>query len=88
VPVRLGQVGRDLPWGASRFSDVSDFRFVVEALGVSGDKAYYTIGFERFTDSFAGREVEPVLVRREEGEWKFVHRHADNPGPDTRMEGS
>ena len=89
-----GKLGETFPRVASRFSGVSDFRFDVEALGVSGDMAYYTIGFERFTGSCAGREVEPVLVRvtlvyrRKEGEWKIVHRHADNPGPDTRMEGS
>jgi ketosteroid isomerase-like protein len=88
-----GKLGETFPWVASRFSDVSDFRFDVEVLGVSGDMAY-TIGFERFNGSIAGREVEPVLVRvtdvyrREEGEWKIVHRHADNPGPDTRIEGS
>ena len=52
----------------------------------------YTLGFERFNGSIAGRPVEPVLVRvahiyrHEDGAWKIVHRHADNPGPDTRME--
>jgi hypothetical protein len=41
--------------------------------------------FERFKASVAGRPVEPVTVRvthiyrREEGEWRIVHRHADNP---------
>jgi ketosteroid isomerase-like protein len=76
---------------ASRFSDVSDFHFDVEVVGVDGDMAY-TLGFERFNGSIAGRPVEPVLVRvthiyrREDGVWKIVHRHADNPGPDTRME--
>ena len=77
-------------WAASRFSDVSDFRFDVEVVDVIGDMAY-TLGFERFNGSIAGRPKEPVLVRvthiyrREEGEWKIVHRHADNPGPETRM---
>jgi ketosteroid isomerase-like protein len=85
------KLGETFPWVASRFSDVSDFRFDVEEVGVSGDMAY-TIGFERFNGSIAGRPVEPVLVRvthvyrREDGEWKIVHRHGDNPGPDTRME--
>jgi len=52
----------------------------------------YTLGFERFNGSIDGRPVEPVLVRvthiyrREDGAWKIVDRHADNPGPDTRME--
>jgi ketosteroid isomerase-like protein len=77
-------------WAASRFSKVSDFRFEIETVQVVGDMAY-TLGFERFNASVAGRPVEPVTVRvthiyrREDGEWKIVHRHADNPGPDTRM---
>ena len=56
---------------------------------VSGDMAY-TLGFERFNGSIAGRPVEPVTVRvthiyrREDGEWKIVHRHGDNPGGDPR----
>lgn len=80
-------------WVASRFSDVSDFHFDVEVLGVGADMAY-TLGFERFNGSIAGRGVEPVVVRvthiyrREDGDWKIVHRHADNPGPGTRMERS
>ena len=78
-------------WVASRFSDVSRFHFDVEVLGVDGGMVY-TLCFERFNESIAGRPVEPVLVRmthiyrREDGDWKIVHRHADNPGPDTRME--
>ena len=63
----------------------------VETLGDDGDMDY-TLGFERFNGSIAGRPVEPVLVRvthiyrREDGAWQIVHRHADNPGPDARME--
>ena len=85
------KLGETFPWVASRFGEVSDFRFDVEEVGVSGDMAY-TIGFERFNGSIAGRPAEPVLVRvthvyrREDGEWKIVHRHGDNPGPDTRMD--
>jgi ketosteroid isomerase-like protein len=26
-----------------------------------------------------------MLARQAETEWKIVHRHADNPGPDVRM---
>jgi quercetin dioxygenase-like cupin family protein/ketosteroid isomerase-like protein len=71
-------------WVATRFSKVSDFRIEVELVEVSGDLAY-VLWFERFEGSIAGRPVEPVTVRvthayrREEGEWKIVHRHADNP---------
>jgi ketosteroid isomerase-like protein len=83
------QLDRTFSWVASRFSEVSDFRFDVELVQVSGDMAY-TLGFERFNGSIAGRPVEPVTVRvthiyrREGGEWKIVHRHADNPGRDPR----
>ena len=78
------KLSETFPWVASRFSNVSDFRFDVEVVGVSGDLAY-TLGFERFNGSVAGRPVEPVTVRvthiyrRENGEWKIVHRHGDNP---------
>lgn len=83
------QLSHTFSWVASRFSNVSDFRFDVEVVEVSGDMAY-TLGFERFDGSIAGRPVEPVTVRvthiyrREDGEWKIVHRHADNPGHDPR----
>jgi quercetin dioxygenase-like cupin family protein/ketosteroid isomerase-like protein len=79
------QLSETFTWVASRFSNVSNFRFDVEVVEVSGDMAY-TLGFERFNGSIAGRAVEPVTVRvthiyrREDGEWKIVHRHADNPG--------
>jgi ketosteroid isomerase-like protein len=74
---------------ASRFSKVSNFRFDVELVEVSGDTAY-TLGFERFEGSIASRPVAPVTVRvthiyrRENGAWKIVHRHADNPAQDPR----
>lgn len=48
----------------------------------------YAIRYERFTGSIAGRPVEQVTVRsvhihrREEGGWKIVHRHGDNPSRD------
>jgi ketosteroid isomerase-like protein len=83
-------LSKTFPWAASRFSEVTDFRFDADVVEVVGDMAY-TLGFERFSGSIAGRPVEPVLVRvthiyrREDGEWKVVHRHADNPGPGTEM---
>jgi ketosteroid isomerase-like protein len=70
-------------WIASTFADVSDFRFDVEVADLSGDMAY-TVGYERFTGSIDGRPVAPVTVRvthvyrREDGEWKIVHRHGDS----------
>lgn len=81
---RSEELSQTFAWVASRFSNVSDFRFEVEMVEVSVDMAY-TLGFERFNGSIAGRPVEPVTVRvthiyrREDGEWKIVHRHGDNP---------
>jgi ketosteroid isomerase-like protein len=92
-PCKTGweEVSRIFRWVASVFSDPaysrSDFHYDVEVADVSGDMAY-TLGFERFNGSIAGRPVEPVTVRvthiyrREDGEWKIVHRHGDNPERD------
>jgi ketosteroid isomerase-like protein len=71
-------------WVASRFSDVTDYSYEVVAFDVVGDMAY-AVGYERFTGSVAGRPAKEVTVRsthvyrREDGEWKIVHRHGDNP---------
>ena len=81
------ELSQIFPWVASRFSNVSDYRFEVLVADVVGDMAY-AIGYERFNGSIDGRPVEPITVRcthvyrRENGEWKIVHRHGDNPPPD------
>ena len=83
------QLSQTFGWVVRRFSAVSNFRIDVELVEVSGDLAY-VLWFERFDGSIAGRAVKPVTVRathiyrREDGEWKVVHRHADNPGNDPR----
>lgn len=65
---------------------MTDYSFEVLVTDVVGDMAD-AIGYERFTGSIAGRPVEQVTVRsthiyrHEEGEWKIVHRHRDNPSP-------
>jgi ketosteroid isomerase-like protein len=77
------ELSRTFRWVASKFSDVSDFRFDVEVADVSGELAY-TVGYERFNGSIDGRPVAPMTVRvthvyrRENGEWKIVHRHGDS----------
>jgi ketosteroid isomerase-like protein len=74
-------------WLASRFADVSDYRLELVAAGLSGDLAY-TVAFERSWLSIdAGPAAENVLrvtqvYRRENGEWKIVHRHGDFVPPD------
>jgi len=63
---------------------VTDYSFEVLVADVIGDMAY-AIGYERFTGSLGDRPVEQVTVRsthvyrREDGGWKIVHRHGDNP---------
>jgi ketosteroid isomerase-like protein len=71
-------------WLATRFSNCTDYRFELVGAGASGDLAY-TLGYERFSFSMDGGPVEPITLRvthvyrREDGEWKIVHRHADVP---------
>jgi ketosteroid isomerase-like protein len=80
-------VSQTFEWVASRFSDVSDYEFELIAAGASGDLAY-TVGYERETVSVDGEPAEPNtlrvthIYRREDGEWKIVHRHGDHPPPD------
>jgi ketosteroid isomerase-like protein len=67
---------------ASHFSDVEGYGFEVVAAGVSGDLAY-TVGFERYAVSYDGGPVKASklrvthVYRRENGDWKIVHRHGD-----------
>jgi ketosteroid isomerase-like protein len=66
----------------SRFSNCTSYRFDLVAAGVSGDQAY-TVGYEHTSVSMNGVPVEPYTLRvthvyrRENGEWKIVHRHGD-----------
>jgi ketosteroid isomerase-like protein len=69
---------------ASVYSNATPVSFEVVAAGVSGDLAYL-VGYERGCASVAGGSAEPInlrvtqVYRREDGEWKLVHRHGD-PG--------
>ena len=86
VPLKRGsdEVTRTSRWVASRFSNCTAYRFELIAAGLSGDLAY-TVGFEHSTRSMDGGPAESVTVRvthiyrRENGEWKIVHRHGDIP---------
>jgi len=83
-PCKCGwdELSRIFRWVASRFSRASDLRFDVEVADVSGDLAH-TVGYERVTASIDGGPLEALTVRvthvyrREDGEWKIVHRHGD-----------
>jgi ketosteroid isomerase-like protein len=53
----------------------------------------YTVGFEHTAVSVDGVPVEPYtlrvthIYRREDGEWKIVHRHGDAPRVDQSLPG-
>ena len=71
---------------ASWFSDSADYEFEVIAAGASGDLAY-TVGFEHNQVKVDGQPRTYTLrathvYRREEGQWRIVHRHADVPPAD------
>jgi ketosteroid isomerase-like protein len=76
------EVRRLFRWLATRFSNCTDYRFELVAAGASGDLAY-TVGYEHISFSMDGVPVEPWtlrvthIFRREQGEWKIAHRHAD-----------
>jgi ketosteroid isomerase-like protein len=66
----------------SSFSTCTSYENEVIAAGASGDLAYI-VAFEHTTASLNGKPPQPyvlratTLFRREDGEWKVVHRHAD-----------
>jgi ketosteroid isomerase-like protein len=71
---------------ASWFSDSAEYEFEVTAAGASGDLAY-TIGYEHNQVMVEGRPRTYTLrvthvYRREDGQWRVVHRHADVPPTD------
>lgn len=74
-------------WVASRFSDCAGYRFELVAAGVSGDLAY-TVGYEHSVSSVDGAPPAPNTLRvthvyrREDGQWRIVHRHGDRPPVD------
>ena len=68
---------------ASWFSDSTEYDFEVVAAGASGDLAY-TVGYEHNRVKFEGEPRTYTLrvthvYRREDGQWRIVHRHGDFP---------
>jgi ketosteroid isomerase-like protein len=84
------EVSEGSGWLASRFSNCQMYEFELLAAGATGDFAYM-VGYEHYEASFDGGPVTPSrlrathVYRRENGEWKIVHRHGDglasNQGP-------
>ena len=76
------EVSQLFRWLGSGLSDCASYRFDLIAAGVSGDLAY-TVGYEHTSVSWDGVPLEPYTLRvthvyrRENGEWKIVHRHGD-----------
>lgn len=68
---------------ASWFSDSKEYEFEVIAAGASGDLAY-TVGYEHNRVKVDGQSRTYTLrvthvYRREDGQWRIVHRHGDVP---------
>jgi ketosteroid isomerase-like protein len=66
---------------AESFSDCTSYSFELVAADVIGDMAY-TVGYEHTRASVNGAPRTYTLratqvYRREDGEWKVSHRHAD-----------
>jgi SnoaL-like domain len=79
---RLARGQRDFPLGRIAILELQAYDFELVAAGVNGDLAY-TVGYEYSEVSRDGGPVNPNTLRvthvyrREDGEWKIVHRHAD-----------
>lgn len=74
---------------ASRFSNGTAYEYEVIGAEVSGDLGYI-VGYEHTMASVGGAEPEAydlrvtTILRRENDQWRIVHRHADPvPGSDT-----
>jgi ketosteroid isomerase-like protein len=68
---------------ATWFSDSEEYEFEIIAAGASGDLAY-TVGYEHNHVKVEGEPRTYTLrvthvYRREDGEWRIVHRHGDLP---------
>jgi ketosteroid isomerase-like protein len=66
---------------ADTFSNCTSHVYEIVAADVVGDMAF-TVGYERTQASINGEPRQYVLrvtqvYRREDGDWKVVHRHAD-----------
>jgi ketosteroid isomerase-like protein len=84
-------VREDFRTVASWFSDCTSYDIEVVAAGASGDLAY-TVVLEHTSCSVRGHRRSYRLrvthvYRREDGEWRIVHRHADEPPGETAFSG-
>lgn len=69
-------------WVASRFTAFESAEWEILSADVSGDLAY-VVAIEHTTCSIGGAPTETyalratTILRREDGEWRAMHRHAD-----------
>src|SRR5215471_9116748 len=69
-------------WVASRYTGFESAEWEILSAGVSGDLAY-VVTIEHTTVSIGGAPPESyslratTILRREDGEWRAFHRHAD-----------
>jgi ketosteroid isomerase-like protein len=77
------QVGPRYEWASAQFKGTSnENRVEYLSTGSSGDLAY-TVSIEHKTTKLGTQEKAPQtfrvtqIFRREKGEWKLLHRHAD-----------
>jgi ketosteroid isomerase-like protein len=84
-PIGWAEVGPMFEKLASSFSDCRSCEWEVVAADV-GDDFAYLLAIERTTASIGGAEPKAyslrstTIFRRENGDWKIVHRHADPIG--------
>ncbi|MEV0288092.1 nuclear transport factor 2 family protein [Kribbella sp. NPDC050820] len=88
LEVGWSQVGPRYEWAAAQFRpSAARVEFEYLEKHVSTDTAYY-VAIERCTVEYVHRP-EPIphvlratmVFRREDGDWKIAHRHADPLGP-------
>ena len=75
------EVDESFAWLERSFSDCTSYTFELQAYDVAADMAY-TAGLEHISTSVDGQPRSFTLratqvYRREDGEWKVAHRHAD-----------
>lgn len=87
-----GEVGAIFRRLEDSFSDCTSYSHDVVAADVHGDLAY-TVGYEHTRASINGEPRQYTLrvtqvYRREAGEWKVAHRHADTAPEPGNADGS
>lgn len=77
---------------AQSFDAGGETHLEIMQMGAAGDLAYWA-GIQRSTVRFKGKkEANPLdlrvteVFRREDGQWKLMHRHADPLSPDAEKD--